>query len=508
MKKIINLILLCLTILAASVGNAATWRFDPTINISETYTDNIFLDSSNEVDDFITEITPGIHITGDGRFLKVDFDYQYQNLIYADDSSLNDEHHQLRGTLESELIENHFYIEADANYGQTNVSNQGRTTDNNRNITGNRSDVSLYRITPIVRHSFAGLLDAELRYTYSSVDAGSAAGERDTNQFNVRLNNGRKFNRFSWTVDYENSDSDRTSTETSLSDESARFESTHANATIPLTRAWSFITDVGAEKNDFTTSRGRTDGDYVALGLGYRPNRRFLVELVAGGRDRFTLSWQPTERTDLQFNVNSQDFGANLGDTVSASFRHRTRRSSWEFRYRDETTTTQAALLDDRAFVLTDINGEPVIDTVTGEPIIINPESLNLRDDVFNRKRFDATISYNTPKSTFRLQLFGEDRVSEVDGSDAEESIGSTFTWNWRLARRTESIVTANVRRNKFSLLQDESDEMNLSMNLVRRISRSATATFSLQHFERESENTNNNDYEENAVSAGIRATF
>ena len=506
--KIINLIILSSTMLAASVANAATWRLEPSINITETYTDNVFLDSNNEREDFITEITPGIHITADGRFLKMDFDYQYQNLIYADDSSLNDEYHQLRGTLESELIENHFYIEADANYGQSNVTNQGRTTDNNRNITGNRSNVSLFRITPIFKHSFAGLLDAELKYTYSSVGVETGAGDSDTNQFNIRLNNGRKFNRFSWALNYQNSDSDRTSTTTSSSDANTRFESTQANAILPLTRTWSLVADAGKEKNDFMTSRGNTDGDYVALGLGYRPNRRFHVEVVAGGRDRITLSWQPTQRTDLQFNVNNQNFGANIGDAVSASFRHHTRRSSWEFRYRDETTTTQRVLLDDREFVLTDINGDPVIDTVTGEPIIVNLDSLNLRDDVFNRKRLDATVTYNTPKSTFRVRLFGEDRVSEVDGSGSEKSVGSTFTWNWRLARRTESIVTANVRKNQFSDLQNDSDEFSLSMNLIRRISRSATATLTLQHFGRESENNSTNDYEENSLSAGIRATF
>ena len=109
--KIINLLLFSTIVSFASFAEAATWRFDPRIIVKETYTDNLFLDANNTRNDFITELTPGINIKGVGRNLKFSFDYQYQNLFYADNGSMNDGFNQLRSSLRSELIDNHFFIE-------------------------------------------------------------------------------------------------------------------------------------------------------------------------------------------------------------------------------------------------------------------------------------------------------------------------------------------------------------------------------------------------------------
>ena len=122
---------------------------------------------------------------------------------------MNDGFNQLRSSLRSELIDNHFFIEADANIGQTNISNQNRVTNNNLNITGNRTDTSTFTVSPIYRQSFSGLVDTELKYTYSSVKVDTGAGNSDTNQYNVRVKNGRKFNRFKWFISYQKRDGNR-----------------------------------------------------------------------------------------------------------------------------------------------------------------------------------------------------------------------------------------------------------------------------------------------------------
>ena len=503
MKTII--ITLLITIIQLHVtAHAATWSFDPRISVEETYTDNVFLDSSNERDDFITEITPGINITGSGRNLQLDFDYQLQNLLYADDSDLNDEFSQLRATLESELIDDHLFFEADANIGQANISNQGRQANNNLNVTGNRTDTKLYRLTPIYRHSLGGIVDAELRYTFSSVKIDTGAGDSETDDFNIRLNNGRRFNRFNWSVAYRKSESDRSNTGQANAD--TDFESTNANLTIPLTQKYSFIVEAGSENSQFTTNQDRPDGEYIAAGIGYRPNSRFLLEVVGGERDRLTVNWQPSSRTSMQFTYNRQDFGSNPGDTFNALLKHNTRRSTWEIRYRDETTTTQDVLLNDRASVLIDNNGDPILDPITNDPIIVNLDGLNLRNDVFNRKRLDASVSYNTGKSTFRLQLFNEDRDSEV-GQGTEKGTGTNFTWNWRFAPRTESIFTANWRTDETGVSTTESDFFDASLNLVRRVSRRTTANVLIRHSDRDSDDDLNN-YTENRLTAGVRSTF
>ena len=505
--KIIKFIALLLTpfMLAVSVAEAATWRFDPRININETYTNNLFLDSNNERSDFITELTPGINISGDGRNLKLRFDYQYQNIFYADNGSMNDGFNQLRSSLSSELIDDHFFIEANADIGQTNISNQNRVTNNNINITGNRTNTSTFSISPIYKQSFAGLVDAELKYTYSYVKIDTGAGDSNINQYNFRLNDGRKFNRFKWFISYRKSDGNRNSITATSTNPNTKFETTEANVTVPVSRKWSLIAEAGSENNDFTTTRNRTNGNYTAAGFGYRPSRRLLVEVVGGGRDRLTFNWQPSTRTTINFTFRSQNFGANPGDTINGSFKHRTHRSTWELSYNDETTTAQDVLLNDRTVQLLDGNGNPVFDPLTNEPILITPAALNLRNDVFNRKRLNAAVSYNTGKSTIRFSVFNEVRDSEVNAG-TEKGKGATVSWRWRLAHRTESILTANWRQDETDATLSQSDLYDLNLNLIRRVSRRTTANLQVRHVDRTSDT--NLDYTENSLSAGVRSTF
>ena len=505
MKKI-KILLLIVCAYIASSAEAATWRFDPRFIVKETYTDNLFLDANNERSDYITEVTPGINIRGDGRNLKLRFDYQYQNLFYADNGSMNDGFNQLRSSLNSELIDDHFFVEANADIGQTNISNQNRVTNNNINITGNRTNTAIFSISPIYKQSFAGLVDAEIKYTYSYVKIDTGAGDSNINQYNFRLNDGRRFNRFKWYIRYSKRDGNRNNNITSSTNPNTSFETTEANATFPVSRNWTVITEAGAENSEFTTTRNRRNGKYAAIGFGYQPNRRFLVEVVGGGRDRITLNWKPSTRSAFNLTFRRQDFGANPGDAFNAFFMHRTRRSNWELTYVDETTTAQDVLLNDRTVQLLDNNGNPVFDPLTNQPILITPAALNLRNDVFNRKRLNLAVSYRTGKSTIRFSIFDEVRDSEVN-TGTEKGRGTTISWRWRLSHRTESVMSANWRHDETNSTSSKSNLYDVNLNLIRRVSRRTSANLLLRHVDRNAD-ASVNTYTENSLSAGVRSTF
>ena len=53
-----------LLILATAPAAAAEWDFIRRIGVSEVYSDNTFVDDTDEQDDFVTEITPGLSIRG------------------------------------------------------------------------------------------------------------------------------------------------------------------------------------------------------------------------------------------------------------------------------------------------------------------------------------------------------------------------------------------------------------------------------------------------------------
>ncbi|MBC6963327.1 MAG: TIGR03016 family PEP-CTERM system-associated outer membrane protein, partial [Nitrosomonas sp.] len=70
-------------------ADAAEWSIQPRLTISETYTDNVglggggfggFGGSGRGGGEFITQINPGVNITGEGRRFKSSLNYTLNNL--------------------------------------------------------------------------------------------------------------------------------------------------------------------------------------------------------------------------------------------------------------------------------------------------------------------------------------------------------------------------------------------------------------------------------------------
>ena len=63
---------------------AADWQVRPRLSVSETYTDNVDLDPEGaESHEFVTEVTPGVSLSGTGKRLNLNFDYQASLVNYA-----------------------------------------------------------------------------------------------------------------------------------------------------------------------------------------------------------------------------------------------------------------------------------------------------------------------------------------------------------------------------------------------------------------------------------------
>ncbi|MDO9188337.1 MAG: TIGR03016 family PEP-CTERM system-associated outer membrane protein, partial [Sulfurimicrobium sp.] len=116
---------------------AADWKITPSLDLKETYSDNIRLASpGNEKSDFVTQINPGISLTGTGPRLKVNARYGMQNLIYAEESSRNTLRHQLNAGANAELLDDLLYLDGKASISQQNISTFGQqSTGDNINIT-------------------------------------------------------------------------------------------------------------------------------------------------------------------------------------------------------------------------------------------------------------------------------------------------------------------------------------------------------------------------------------
>ena len=96
--KLLSLFITIITILAPGLAHAK-WSLTPRIYVEGMYDDNIFLTETNEQDDFITTISPGINLQYLGPTAEVNLDYEFRRSWYNDFPELDFSGH--RGSAEA-----------------------------------------------------------------------------------------------------------------------------------------------------------------------------------------------------------------------------------------------------------------------------------------------------------------------------------------------------------------------------------------------------------------------
>ncbi|RJG01882.1 hypothetical protein D3878_10075 [Noviherbaspirillum sedimenti] len=98
-----------LLLLAAPGAGAAQWTFTPSVGLAEIYSDNLRLTPrGTERSEFITQVTPGLAIAGDGPRLKFKANYKMQNFAYARQGGFSS-NHQFIGNADAELVDQLFF---------------------------------------------------------------------------------------------------------------------------------------------------------------------------------------------------------------------------------------------------------------------------------------------------------------------------------------------------------------------------------------------------------------
>jgi uncharacterized protein (PEP-CTERM system associated) len=296
--------------LLASPGLAGEWRIEPSISVTETVTDNVELVDKHRDGDWITDVTPGLSIIGQGDRLKLNFNYQLHGLYYANQSSRNNLQNSLNASGTLELLENWFYIDAEAMIAQQNLSAFSGSTyaSVDTNDSGNTTETRAFHISPY----FKGMLDNSVeymaRYDWSkkTSDEGSASNQ-ETRNFSARVGSTKNFSLLGWSL------------------------------------------EANSQKNELEEGRD-TKADLLRGVLTYRVNPQFKVSLIGGyeANDYASLDkkshtikglgfeWAPTERTLLAASREDRFFG----DSDSITFTHRTARTAWKYKQSKDVYTS------------------------------------------------------------------------------------------------------------------------------------------------------------------------
>jgi len=409
-----------LLVLISTPVFATQLLFKPSLEVRETYTDNVtFSDPGKE--DLITEINPSLVLRADGNRLNANIGYTLQNIFYAKGSRRDTRFHNLAADATAELSKDFAFLSLKASDSQRVISPSGGLPLDN---AANRTDVSARMIKPYFKKRFGGKAEGSASYSYETLTYKRGASDAEIEAVTVGLNSGPSFGRMSWSLDYSQKTTKREETNNYSRESSA------LQASYRINKKLSALFRAGNERNDLATpqNQGFRNGSYYAFGISITPHSTFQIDLLSGNRlDSASVSWAPTRRSALDVSWRDQKVGLNPGKVWQGAFRVINRRATWRASYLEDTTSVQG---------LQSLGSS----SQGAQSANLSSSALPLSNELFLRKRAQMDFGYKTAKSLISVTLYSERRELLVT-NDNQQLRGGTVSWRWRFAVRTTMLL-------------------------------------------------------------------
>ncbi|MES2831354.1 MAG: TIGR03016 family PEP-CTERM system-associated outer membrane protein [Pseudomonadota bacterium] len=498
---------------ASSVAQAAEWRFTPTVNLSETYSDNIRLATrGNEESDFVTQISPGFTLTNDGPRLQVRANYALQALLYADSDTSTSLSNLFDATVRGMLVRDLLYFDARGSIGQQNISPFGAQSSSNVNVNPNQAEVRTYSVSPYLVHRFENLATAQLRYTHESFSTSSTDNTTsdlisNTNIDRVALvvNSGPAFRVFAWGAQASTERNDFSGID------SVQRSNISGNAAYILNPALRLTTTLGYEKETYETPGDQPQGVYY--------NGGFI--------------WTPNPRTNVMATVGRRYFG----ETFSLAASHRSRRTIFSVNYNEDVTTSQAQFIGTSLVSTSDLLNQlysdriadpaarqRVVDAIilqTGLPAGLSVPVNAVTNRFFLQKSLQASAAFSGRRNTIVTTLFNTRREAtssqQSQGSligsqlaaleDNSRQFGATALWNLQMSARTSANADVSYTRSKAVAADQGSTTKTARLALTTAFQPKLRGNLEYRRSQQDSDFLGG-DIRENAVTASLLMQF
>lgn len=458
---------------------AAEWTTLKEIAVGGVYTDNLFLTDADTEDSWVTLVTPGIALQGDGRNLDLNLAYAPQYLNYTSGEAGDEFYNRLQFDAESELMEDLLFLDARATAGQGLINVLGPAGGDVTNPTGNVQTIYTYAIAPEFASRFGSGAELTARYENYGVFYSDEGDDAIGNRIDLEVNNGRSLAktqaRFLFTNDYIDYDSDRNKRST----------------------------NAGVIGGYVFNRRWRTDA-----ALGYEDNDIDAVTTDTSGlRWEISGSWTPNVRTLLTLGVGRRFFGW----TPRLIFSHRSKRSLWSASYIRDLSTAATERREFDVFEFEDAQGEPNLDPITGEPADIPPGAAPPSSSSFVSNTFRTDYVLETRRS--RLGANAAYILRQYEDSSRDYSTAwTTVFWN----RRLSPVTTGNLRLGWY-WTKDEGNFTNsdnaeytdwtFTAGITRKLTE-RTEIGAWYRFRDRNSKLSGDDYQENRINLAIRAVW
>jgi uncharacterized protein (PEP-CTERM system associated) len=484
----------------------ADWKVVPSVDVRETYSDNVRLEPAELArSQFITDVGPSIAVSNDGPRLKLRGMFSAHLYGYSDDriEGMNRSQRQLSADARAKLIDDLLFFDGAAAIGQHSVSAFGPQASNNGYSNTNRTEISTWRISPYLAHRFGSTASAELRYSRDSVKPGNVGlGDSVADTASLSLTSGEAFRTLGWGLQLSHQDLDDTLAGNSTS------QTASASLRYRVSNSLRLNLNGGYDKYDYQALGGATAGRSHSIGF----------------------TWTPSARTSLEASAGKRYFGSSY--TLAAL--HRSRRTVWSINYNDAVTTTRAqflipATIDtasmlDRLFTTSfpdPVARRQAVDAyilATGLPASLANNINYLSNRFILQKQLQASAAFNTAKTTtiFSLNATKRNALSSAQSdsallgsslstlNDNTKQFTATLASNYRLNSRTAANLTLSAGRVE-SLATGIRDNPKLaSIALTRQLERKLKGAVELRRSQGNASFTGGRTYRENAVSASL----
>ncbi len=489
----------------------ADWRVQPTFNLSETFTDNVSLQSDAfRQSQFVTELTPGIVLSGKGRRFQVAGAAQARQFIYSKGDLPNTADHSVEYSFagNGEMIEDMLFLEASASASRQPVSAFGQQGGASLYSLGNQTTIKTWRIAPRFEQRLGRAAALSLRYSRDAVQAdrfASGYGDSLGSTISASLASTDRSSKLGWGLSYQSQDLD------SKIGGASSTESALGNLRYALLPRFALTASVGYDRYEFDS-----------LGNGN-----------AGSNWSGGIDWTPSPRTRLSASLGRHYYG----QTGKLDLTHRSRYTVWRVSYDDTVTNSREQFLlpstIDTAAMLDSLFAATISDPVqrrqavaayiqqTGLPPSLADNINFLSNRFFREKRLQASSAFQRGRSSVLVTLFANDRVALSDQQTDSPLLGSQFsalnnnvrqkgisaTYNYRLTARSSAIAAVNFAHNRSITTGVEDHPRQLRLGLTRELGSDLRAAFEYRHQSGQIDRIAGG-YRENAISASLSAQF
>jgi hypothetical protein len=455
-------------IMQTDVGSAAD--IDLNVSLSEIYTSNLFLRPEELAESaFVTRISPALDFNHEGNQSEIYIDYAYEALLYANNSTFNEDYHQLDSKALVDLIGEELQLSGQAFYTQVNVDPRKVQSNTNISITRNRSNAFIWTVGPDWQRKlpFNSEINADYRYGRVVYD-NPESQDVDSQRFGLQLASDRDAGAsMTYSIDYEYWFLD-----------------------------YETFGDIRDQRLTFTL-RQEINANFGLFGL-------LGSESHLSDRLDNSLS-EPWWEVGSDYSDGDLNVRASVGERYFGKiFRLNASQqvSRWQFAasYSEGPGTTESVRLTE---LPKGIDEDPIPEAPSSG--LDQPGAGTL----FFRKRADGLIAWQGHKSVVSLRIWWEERedlpgsVDSPDPSKKTDSVGTSMAYSWQAGSKTiTGLSTSWLRREESTSAIEDTRWLitgSIDYQLGRKTMLGSYVVFT---------HSTGNDYEEFRASIGLTRSF